>query len=149
MSAPDTHGFIMPNGKHAGVAITRVPVSYLKWMVNVGHQLAELARAELDRRGTVTPELEVSGHAIDRASLLLRAAWHETRGEDEGLHAWLLRTFGAALKEGERVEATRVEWRGLSFRFELDGAWPVLKTVLPGRGYRALYPGTRRERAHE
>ena len=134
MSALNTHGWTMPKGRHKGEPITRVPVSYLKWMVNARHQYAEYAQAELDRRGTVTPEMEISGHAIDRASLLCRWAWHEMRGEDEGLHAWLVRMATEALKQGEPGKQDgRYEWRGLSFRFEMDGVWPVLKTVLPGK----------------
>ena len=132
-AAPQTHGWTMPNGRHKGMLITRVPVSYLKWMVNARHQYADHAKAELERRGTVTPEIDVSGHAIDRASLLCLDAWRLQSVADEGIHAWLVRMAQAALKEGaippEHPE--RRTWAGLSFRFELDGVWPVLKTVLP------------------
>lgn len=120
-------------GRHKGLPITRVPVSYLKWMVNVGHDLAKPAREEMERRGTVTPDLEVSGHAIDRASLLCRRTWHETSNEGEGLNAWLVRMAGEALAKGEphATQEGRYRYRGLSFRFEMDCCWPVLKTVLP------------------
>ena len=135
MAEASAQDWIMPTGRHAGERITRIRVSYLKWMVNVGHSFADRAEAELKRRGTVTPDLEVSGHAIDRASLLLRKRWHEMRGAEEGLHAWLVRVAGDALREGERhpMEAGRIEYAGMSFRFEMDGRWPVLKTVLPGK----------------
>jgi len=137
--APQTHGWTMPNGRHKGVLITRVPVNYLKWMVNAGHQHADHARAELDRRGTVTPEIDISGHAIDRASLLCRWCWHETSNEGEGLHAWLVRVAQEALEQGETHpdHPERRAWIGLSFRFELDGVWPVLKTVLPANKRKA------------
>lgn len=123
----------MPNGRHKGLPISRVPVSYLKWMVGSRHSEAARAEAELKRRGTVTPTLEVSGHAIDRASLRCRKQWHASRGENEGLHAWLCRVSAEALAEGRQhgTEPGRVEYQGLSFRFELDGVWPVLKSVLP------------------
>ena len=134
MSDIDTHGWKMPNGRHKGVAITRVPVSYLKWMVGERHTHADYAAAELERRGTVTPEIEISGHAIDRASLLCRGTWHETSNEGEGIHAWLVRVAQDALKNGEQRKPGRYEWVGLSFRFEMDGVWPVLLTVLPGKG---------------
>lgn len=134
MGVPDTHHWRMPNGRHKGERITRVPVSYLKWMVNVRHSEAAMAAAELERRDTVTPDLEVSGHAIDRASLLCRRIWHETSDEGEGLHAWLVRLAREALDHGEvHTEPGRYEYEGLSFRFQMDGVWPVLKTVLPGR----------------
>jgi uncharacterized protein (DUF3820 family) len=32
----NTHGVTMQNGRWAGQLITRVPVSYLKWMVQCG-----------------------------------------------------------------------------------------------------------------
>ena len=136
MSAPaQAHGWTMPNGRHKGELITRVPVSYLKWMICVGHSCEEQARAELERRGTVTPDLEVSGHAIDRASLLCRWAWHETSNDDEGLHAWLVRVSREAIEEGKphKDDPNRRFWIGLRFQFEFDGAWPVLRTVLPAK----------------
>lgn len=83
----NTHGYIMPNGKHAGTPITRVPVGYLTWMVGSRHSLAEYAQAELDRRGTTLPTIDISHHAIDRASLNCRKIWHETSLEDEGIAA--------------------------------------------------------------
>lgn len=125
----NTHGFIMPNGKHAGELITRVPVNYLKWMVNVGHSSAAEAEAELNRRGTVTPDLEVSGHAIDRASLNCRGIWHKDAKDKEGLHAWLVRVAGEALEHGER-RGEKVLWKGMKFAFEEETVWPVLKTVM-------------------
>jgi len=132
MSTATTHDWRMPNGKHRGERITRIPVSYLKWMVNEGHSCADKAEAELKRRGTVTPELDVSGHAIDRASLRCQHVWRETREEDEGLHAWLCRMAADAIAHGTpHKDRGRYAWKGLSFRFEMDHRWPVLKTVMP------------------
>lgn len=130
------NAWTIPTGRHAGESIERIPVSYLKWMVNVRHTFATYAEAELKRRGTVTPDLEVSGHAIDRASILLRKRWHETKSEDEeeGLHAWLVRMAREAICAGEERGEGRYEYAGMSFRFEMDTVWPVLKTVLPGKG---------------
>jgi hypothetical protein len=34
----NTHGYMMKRGRHKDQLITRVPVNYLKWMVNVGHE---------------------------------------------------------------------------------------------------------------
>lgn len=131
-AAVNTHGFTMPSGKHRGELITRVPVSYLKWMVRERHSLANYAQAELDRRGTVTPEIEISGHAIDSASLRIRKVWHESRGEDEGLHAWLVRMAEAALREGEQ-RGDKIAFGGVLWVFERDGEWPLLKTVMRDR----------------
>lgn len=137
----ETHGFIMPSGKHQGERLTRVPVSYLKWMVRENHTLGVHAQAELDRRGTVTPDIEISGHAIDSASLRIRKLWHESRGEQEGLHAWLCRMATAALADGRLVEqglsGDKIAYGGALWCFTRSGAWPLLKTVMRDeRGHR-------------
>lgn len=133
MNAPNTHGYRMANGKHRGELITRVPVSYLKWMVRERHSEAAYAAAELDRRGTVTPDIEISGHAIDSASLRCRKIWHETRNEGEGLHAWLCRMAATALESGE-AHGDKILFNGMLFAFERDGEWPLLKTVMRKKG---------------
>ena len=130
----ETHGDLMQVGRHKGELITRVPVSYLKWLANTPtHREHEIGKAELSRRGTVTPSLEVSGHAIDSASLRLRKTWHQTAtGPDEGLHAWLCRKAAEALATAEELGAPDVVIHdGVKWVFEREGIWPVLKTVMP------------------
>lgn len=127
----NTHGVTLAFGRHRGELVTRVPVSYLQFMVNTGTQQSDVAAEELKRRGTVTPDLDVSGHAIDRASLHCRKVWHETRGKDEGLHAWLVRMARAALDRGDVDDQGRHHLRehGLRFVFADLEVWPVLKTI--------------------
>jgi hypothetical protein len=120
---------IMPTGRHKGKPITRVPVVYLKWMISVGHTLASAARAEIKRRGTVTPDLEVSGHALDRASLKCQHRWRQDRRDGEGLHAWLIRVSGEALRTC-RPTGDALCYKGLKLVFAFDCEWPVLKTVM-------------------
>jgi len=127
--ALNTHDWLMPFGKHKGERITRVPVSYLKFMVREKTNHADMAQAELDRRGTVTPDIEISGHAIDSASLRIRKTWHESRGDDEGLHAWLVRMASEALVSGEQ-RGDKIALGGVLWVFERDGEWPLLKTVM-------------------
>lgn len=136
----NTHGLRIDFGKHGpqdgqpGELWTRVPVGYLKWIVNepnMADERKEVAQAELERRGTVTPTIEVSGHAIDRASLSLRKTWHLTAvNKDEGLHAWLCRVAAEALERGEPVGDNRIVYLGMRFAFEHGDQWPVLKTVM-------------------
>ena len=126
----NTHGMICDFGKHEDVPYTRIPVSYLKWMVNSNHSRKIIAQAELDRRGTVTPDMEISGHAIDRASLSCRDIWHGTSSKDEGLHAWLTKVAQNALKKGKKDKKGRYRYLGMMFAFTQDGVWPVLKTVM-------------------
>ena len=129
---PDTHNVVCDFGRHKGTLYTRMPVGYLKWMVNSRHSQVRFAEAELQRRGTTTPDLDVSGHAIDRASLRCRKAWHQTGHENEGLHSWLCRMAGDARQLGTR-EGERLRYAGMVFVFEEDGVWPVLKTVMPAK----------------
>ena len=116
--------------RHKGELYTRIPVSYLKWMVNSNHNRKDIAEAELKRRGTVTPDLEISGHAIDKASLRCLDIWRETRkSDDEGLHAWLVRISGEALAKGIKNEDTCF-YKGMKLIFIKDGVWPVLKSIM-------------------
>jgi len=137
----NTHDLICEFGKHKGARWTRIPVSYLKWLVNTpsvnGSSAQSIAAAELKRRGTVTPTLEVSGHAIDRASLACRKTWHQTaRDDEEGLHAWLCRVAQEALDSQHPDLATiadevKIPYLGMKFVFKFGEAWPILKTVIP------------------
>ena len=136
MSEINTHNLVCDFGKHKGELWTRIPVSYLKWLVNTpardGSTAPAIAAAELNRRGTVTPTIEVSGHAIDRASLNCRKIWHETAlNEEEGLHAWLCRMATEALEKGEKLESGKIRYSRMKFVFEDGELYPVLKTVHP------------------
>ncbi len=134
MTEINTHGMICDFGKHNGELWTRVPVNYLLWMVNQDGMTSErkaIAQAELDRRGTHKPTIDVSGHAIDRASLRFRRLWHETAlSDDEGLHAWLCRIAAEALEGGEELESGKIRYLGRKFVFEEGSEWPVLKTIM-------------------
>lgn len=134
----NTHNLRIEFGKHKGELWTRLPVSYLKWIVNepgMSEDKKEIARAEMDRRGTVTPTIEVSGHAIDRASLSLRKTWHLTAlNENEGLHAWLVRVATEALEKGVRLGDGRIDHLQMRFVFETGECYPTLKTVMRKKG---------------
>lgn len=41
-----THGIRLEFGRHKGKLLTRVPVSYLRWMINANTQQAGVAREE-------------------------------------------------------------------------------------------------------
>ena len=126
----NTHGLIIDFGKHSGTLYTRVPVGYLKWMVQSNHPKADIARAELERRGTVTPEIDISGHAIDSASNRLLGVWTGTKTEGEGLNAWLCRLALEAFKSGPLDDEGCIRYKGIKWVFD-PGEWPVLKTVIP------------------
>lgn len=134
MSDINTHGLICDFGKHAGTLWTRVPVGYLFWMVNqpdMSVERKQIAQSELNRRGSVLPTIEVSGHAIDRASLRFRKIWHQTAvNTDEGLHAWLCRVAAEAFASGEKLSSGKILHLGINFVFEEGAEWPVLKSVM-------------------
>ena len=134
MESINTHGLVCDFGKHNGELWTRVPVGYLLWMTNQSDMAdgrKQIAQSELNRRGTVRPTIDVSGHAIDRASLRFRKTWHETAtNKDEGLHAWLCRVATESLELGERLESGKIRYLGMKFIFEEGSEWPVLKSVM-------------------
>ena len=120
-------------GRFKGQPWTRLPVSYLKFLINEGSKYAPIAQAELKRRGiALTQELEVSGHAIDRASQKMIGKWMETRAGDEGLHAWLVRMATDARARGRERDG-KYEYAGMLFTFAEGELWPVLTTVMVDR----------------
>lgn len=126
----DTANFIVPVGKHAGELITRVPVSYLRYVVREGLTLAPIAEAEIVRRGTILPDLDITLHAVDRASVKLRRLWLATQlTKDEGIATWLARMAAEALTMGVRIGDGPIMYLGCKFAFDLEGRWPLLKTV--------------------
>jgi len=127
----NTHGIRLTFGEHEGERITRVPARYLRWMVRKETDQADAALAELYRRGDCKPEIEVTGHAIDRASLLLLGSWRATARKNEGLRAWLARRADEAWRKGDRLPSGKIAYDRMKFVFDEDGLWPVLKTVMP------------------
>lgn len=134
----DTHDLVIPFGKHKGERLTRLPVSYLKWLMNVSWNVGDynerwgrLAKAEFERRGNTAPQIELSGHAIDKASLRVRAIWHETAlNAEEGLYSWLQRIALEALEKGERLEGGKIKYQGMKFVIEQGEEYPFLKTIM-------------------
>lgn len=138
----NTHNEVISFGKHKGELWTRLPISYLKWMLNempsdsLNYQMAE---SELNRRGDTMPrEVEISNHAIDKASLRVRKAWHSDRGQDEGLYSWLVRisTEALELKNKENEQNERMKYKGCVLVFTYGNFFPTLKTVMNDKSYR-------------
>lgn len=127
----NTHGVTISYGKHNGELITRLPVSYIRWMINSNAPMAEYARAELERRGDTMPTIELSGHAIDNASIRVRKIWHETKlSGDEGIYSWLMRVTTEAISRGEKLESGKIRYLGMKFVVEQGEEFPVLKTIM-------------------
>jgi len=133
----DTHGIIIPFGKHKGELLTRIPISYIRWMINQNDYipLKKYAEAEFIRRGDTMPLVELSGHAIDHASLRVRKIWHETKLKGEGLYSWLQRMTLQALDDGDSVEiqddnTKKIKYKGMKFIITEGEEFPILKTIM-------------------
>lgn len=129
----NTHNLIVNFGKHRGEKWTRLPVSYLKWLANEGedNENQKIAHAELKRRGshTIPNDIEISPHAIDKASIRLRHNFKQTRrNKDEGLYSWLLRNAVEALKEVN--EDGNAYKNGIRFVFKRGHIYNTLLTVM-------------------
>lgn len=131
---------VMPWGPYQGERITRVPPSYLFRLrdnpcdaVPPGdwNSWSQVAQAELDRRGTYIPEVEVTSHAIDQASLRILPVWRREAGEREGLHRWMAHTAMSALTFGVPCDTPgRYYYLGVCWVFNPNEecARPVLQT---------------------
>ena len=129
MSEINTHGMRVEFGKHKGELFTRVPVSYLKWMINDSVQQCDIAKAEFERRGDTMPKVELSGHAIDNASLRVRKIWHETKLKNEGMYSWLQRMTLEAINKGAKI-GDSIHYKGMKFCVVDGEEFPVLKTIM-------------------
>jgi hypothetical protein len=145
----NTHDFIMPIGTHRGERITRVPLGYLRWMVNERTQLAPYAQAELERRGSAElPKIEVTTHALDRASYFLMELWATDRRKNEGFASWLTRMATEALGAPIDNEGRHL-YMGRKWVFEKEKVWPVLKTVTPSKSdKKKLFPTAKDQDDH-
>lgn len=126
----NTHGIKINYGKHKDELFTRLPVSYLRWMVNEKAPMHEYAQAEFERRGDTMPKVQISAHAIDNASLRVRKIWHETRGEEEGLYSWLTRITLEAIQNGEKLDSGKIKYLGMKLVIKQGEEYPSLLTIM-------------------
>lgn len=127
---------VMPSGKYKGAPITGVPTFYLRKFIahRKASELRDLAVKELERRGEVDfPNIEITSHAIDRASIRLGYLWAESSEKEEGLVTWLARMADEALakykRNPDRGSVVRVKHKSIVFVFELKYITPVLVSV--------------------
>lgn len=142
----NTHDAFVRFGKYNGERVTRIPVGYLKWAVanrcegvvelvnGAVAQLYEVAPFEIQRRGERMENIEVSMHAIDRASLYFIPKFRLTHGHMEGFASWLSRLAWEAWQQREtsgKKESGgqwKIEYGGIKFIIE-EMVIPVVKTV--------------------
>jgi len=133
MNPEETHNLRISFGKHRGELFTRLPLQYLRWMVNEGVRESDIAKAELLRRGSSQlPKVELSNHAIDRASQRLFKLWLPKKGQ-VGFHTWLHDLALEAYQHGKMLEESK-EHRSvlldrIKFKFAKGNFYPTLMTV--------------------
>ena len=125
----DTHGLKIDFGKHQGEFFTRIPVNYLKWMINNQTKQHLIAKAEFERRGDTMPSVELSGHAIDNASLRVLGIWQEKSQDGEGFYSWLQRITLEAIEHGIEKKG-KIRYIGMKFVVIKGDEFPVLKTIM-------------------
>ena len=129
----NTHDVLLDFGKYEGERLTRVPVGYVRWMIdalNIAPAWRELARSEYSRRATALPTLELSSEAIDDVSLHARQIWRKTASNpDEGLYSWLMRVATEAMASGEGRSDGTIRYIGLDFAIGPGDEFPAVKAV--------------------
>lgn len=133
-----THGLRITFGKYKGELFTRLPVSYLEWLINAGASCTPVAQAELDRRGIVKDhkKVEISKHAIDRASVRILRIWQGASDSNEGIYSWLTRISIEALNrliDDQKKDKFRVKFANLTLVFKSGKLYPTLVTVLKNK----------------
>jgi hypothetical protein len=138
----NTHNLIINFGKHKGTPWTRLPIQYLQWIANeegMNLDKKELALSELKRRGTIWPEVKLSIHAIDRASLKLKHYWQldnddkKADGYNEvGLYSWLHNLALEAITHGQPDSEDKEirYYQRFKLVFYFGEYFPELKTIM-------------------
>jgi hypothetical protein len=84
------------------------------------------------RRGMTVYAVEVTAHAVDRASLRLPAVFLKSRLQHEGLNTWLGRVAEEALKQAVKPDGKiniQVPYLDVVWAFDLRFEVPVLRSV--------------------
>lgn len=135
----DTSNLKIKFGRHKGELWTRLPLGYLKYLINTNSRAKEIAYAELKRRGTVLDiDIDVSGHSMDRASIHCLNEWRKSKERNEGLYSWLARMAKEAIRNGKRITPTKIQYMDMIFCFTYGYLNPVLKTVYMSSSYSKL-----------
>jgi len=131
--AIDTHNLRIDFGRHRGQPYTRAPIAYLRWMIDCGHSRADVAKAELQRRGIalVDEPIVISGHAVDSASLRVWRLYRSTRlDKKEGLNSWLIRVCTEAMAQDDVDDDDAIHYQGMKLVLVKGELIWTLKTVM-------------------
>lgn len=127
---------ILQFGKYKGKRIDQVPMSYLRWILTqkFGSEIEKYAREKVSRNNTITDNLDVTRHAIDKFSLLFLDTWEE---RNIGLGSYVTRKALEANEKGKDISKHRhenderiMEWEGIRYVFNNDSNFITLITVM-------------------
>lgn len=118
----------MTAGQYAGTLITQVPEGYLRTVVRRGLSEQQHAVLELERRGCFESRVDVTAHAVNRASQRLLKVWRKTRNGDEGIYAWLARMSERAILHHGKADG-RLSLDGVVYDFISTCGVPTLRSV--------------------
>jgi len=134
----ETHYYRLKTGQHRGEKITTVSRQYLFSMVQGKHKEAEYAVAELERRGTKKLSIDISGHAVDSASLYCLKHWKRLSNDNEGIHSWVGRMAEEALLYAAQrdfdIHKNKFTYKGLVFVYDTKDAFPMLLSLHTPKG---------------
>jgi len=124
-------------GKYAGKQWTQVPLNYIKFLVKNKAYDMHLAEKEMNRRGASIDDddMDLSGHAINRASQYCLDLWQKQRKGGEGLHAWLLKNAKQAFKH-RPANKEKIPHNQMLFVFQSEGIGATLLTVIRDNNYK-------------
>ncbi|MBF0121207.1 MAG: hypothetical protein HQK79_20430 [Desulfobacterales bacterium] len=135
---PQTQNLICSFGMHKGQPYTRLPISYLKWMVEINHTHKTIAEAELNRRCVPLQKKEgikITIHAINRASQFCLKQLKQFELNKKGIHNCLTDLSLEALKKSNDKDKAEGKgkyfYAGLQWIFAFEGNEAVLKTIFP------------------
>lgn len=121
-------------GRYSGTPWTRLPISYLRKLANSGYGSGQAqARLELERRGLSVEDedIEITLHAVDRASLKLIGRWKkEARGE-LGFASWIKKGAQEAIRQGQFVGNNRYVYNGVVYVVVSGHIVPSVVSVYP------------------
>ena len=123
----DTHNKLVGFGKYKAWRWTNVPISFLKKVANGDGDCNKIADAELERRGFKDHgDIELTMHALNKASITFFNEWREMSENREGIVDWVLRVFREALMNGKVISEGEVKKDGITYRYDVGNKFITL-----------------------
>jgi putative quorum-sensing-regulated virulence factor len=128
----------MTVGKYAGIAVDKLPSSYVRWIISQDFpkDILEAAKRKLEDSEYNDIFLHVSRHAIDMYSLRFLEVW-KREAPEMGLGSFVAKRAQEAWISGVDVSKYRhqddgivKEWRGIKWVFGVNPNFPEYQDVI-------------------